>query len=106
MHSSKSEPKPTPLAASPRRRTNEAVAFAHEVATIYPYAHDRFVVSIVFGYSKSDGGIVTPTQAAKAALDYVRKEVDGGTVWHVFDRDTGELFAIEEREFNEAEADK
>jgi len=104
MRSSKSEAKPVPIAESPHRRMTDVVAFSHEIATIYPYHNDRFVVSLIFGYSKQDGGITTPKQAAKTALDYVRKETDGGTVWHVFDRMTGELFALEEREFvNEPE---
>jgi len=101
MHTSKSAPQPTVIAESPRR-TNPEATCAHEVATIYPYAGDRFIVSMIFGYSKRDD-VETVKQAAKAAYDYVRTASDG-TVLHVFDRETGEMHALEEREFvNEPE---
>jgi hypothetical protein len=71
---------------------------ADEVKTIYVGLDDRFVVSLIVGYSEVDG-ICSPEQAAAAALSLTRDAGSGDTCWYVHDRTSGETRVIEQAEF-------
>lgn len=73
----------------------------NEVGTIYVDASDRFVVSLIVGYTEGDD-IATPRAAALAALELTQDEGWTGTTWHVFDRKTGLLHQYEQRVFAQA----
>ena len=71
----------------------------HEIKTIYVGPKDRFVVSLIVGYTEHDGGVATPKEAARAALQLTRDEGSSGTYWHVFDRKTSHSHNFEQGEF-------
>lgn len=80
-----------------------------EIDTIYAHAEDRFIVSLIVGYTEEDlasgdydngDGAVTPKEAARWALDLVRDEGARGTNWFVFDRKTGRMHQFEQNQFD------
>lgn len=82
-------------------------AFPQWAAVAEPYVDgtdlvERFVVTLVVGYDQeTTGGMVTePTEAARAALELTRDVQARSTVWHVFDRHTGQLHRLEQSEFD------
>lgn len=71
----------------------------NEVASIYAHRNERFVVSLVVGYDPSEGDVLTPKSAAASALELTRNDGSNGTVWFVYDRQTGQLHQFEQDEF-------
>lgn len=82
-----------------------------EVDTIYVHDEDRFIVSLIVGYSEEDLGyrlvpgddpesLATPKEAARWALDLTRDEGATGTHWFVFDRKTGRMYVFEQIDFD------
>jgi hypothetical protein len=83
----------------------------NEIDSIYAHAEDRFIVSLIVGYTEEDlfseqdaanGGenTATPREAARWALDLTRDEGASGTYWFVFDRKTGKMHTFEQHEFD------
>lgn len=83
-----------------------------EVQTQYVDPGDRFVVSMVIGYSDDivrdnfeDGARPRVESMAKvaasAALQLTRDEGSSDTVWYVYDRKTGRWFHFEQDEFED-----
>ena len=83
-----------------------------EVETQYVDPNDRFIVSMVVGYSDEDirdnfeDGARPRIEAmakvaASAALQLTRDEGSNGTRWFVFDRKNGQWFAFEQDEFED-----
>jgi hypothetical protein len=69
----------------------EDVFQRHEVGSIYATARDRFVVSLVVGFGAWPRAAKTPLEALRDALVFADcKE----TVWFVYDRETGSLYAL------------
>jgi hypothetical protein len=64
-----------------------------EVRSVYVNQTDRFVVSLVVTYGTGDD-INTPAEAVAAARGLVTEPGCADTVWHVYDRETGERFDI------------
>lgn len=77
----------------------------NEVDSIYVDSDERFVVSLIVGYSAPDHGVApkTPKEAAAAALALTRDEGSYGTHWFVYDRQTGKMHRFEQQEFEEEE---
>ena len=71
--------------------------------TTYTIAADshtsRFVVSLIAGYG-ADDDVHTPEAAATACLELTRDEGAAGTHWYVFDRITGTMHVLAQREFD------
>lgn len=68
----------------------------HEIGNTYVSKSDRWVVSLVVGYSEQDG-IRCPEDALVHALDLTRDGGSWDTHWYVFDRKTGEMYLLEQR---------
>lgn len=92
------------LTASPPPRVT-----LDELDSIYADADDRFIVSLIVGYTEEDlaageydnnDGTITPQEAAKWALELTRDEGATGTHWFVFDRKTGRMHTLEQSEFD------
>lgn len=78
-----------------------------ELNTIYLDDKDRYVVSLIVGYTDEDlqpwieEGDLAPEQAAAlGALDLTRDEGAYGTNWFVYDRLTGKMHNLEQRDFD------
>jgi gamma-glutamylcyclotransferase (GGCT)/AIG2-like uncharacterized protein YtfP len=71
-----------------------------EVGNTYVGVEDRFVVSLVVGYSDSRDGIETPKEAAAAALALTTDDGSAGTHWYVYDRKTRALTLLEQGQFD------
>ena len=74
-----------------------------EIDTIYLSDDDRFIVSLIVGYTEedlTDEGEATPQAAAKWALDLTRDEGARGTHWFVFDRKEQRMHMFEQHEFD------
>jgi hypothetical protein len=84
-------PEPQYLEAeTPRRRDYPPRAYGlHETATVYVGDDERFVVSLIAGYSEADN-VDSPVGAAAAALALTTDEGATGTHWFVSDRHTEE----------------
>lgn len=65
-----------------------------ELGNTYVDADDRYVVSLIVGYS--DEHVNSPEQAAAAALDLTRDDGSADTHWYVYDRVTRTLHLIEQ----------
>lgn len=61
----------------------------NELDTVYLRDTDRYVVSLVAGYSADEVKSAQQAAAAAAALVVLDKDSDD-VLWHVFDRDRGE----------------
>ena len=72
-----------------------------ELGSTYADADDRFVVSLIVGYGEKDD-VSTPQQAVGAALGLTTDDDSPDTQWYCFDRKTGILRMIEQREAQEA----
>jgi hypothetical protein len=70
---------------------------------------ERYVVSLVASYpeaqSDDDDGVVGPLHALAAAIRLTEDSGSGDTQWNVYDRETGELWTIEQGEVYRAGAD-
>jgi hypothetical protein len=75
-----------------------------EVKSIYANASDRFIVSLVVGYD-DDPIVKDAKDAAAHALSLLRDGECGGTIWHVFDRKTGEMHVFKQEEFDDEVAE-
>jgi hypothetical protein len=73
----------------------------NEVTSIYVDPDERFVVSLVVGYSARDD-VHTAEDAARTALELTQDDNATGTVWHVFDRQTQQMHRLSQREFDPA----
>jgi hypothetical protein len=63
-------------------------------------ANEQFVVTLVVGYDPDTApDVTTPEAAATAALELTRDGDPRGTVWHVYDRRTGQTHRFEQSEF-------
>lgn len=92
-------------------RPEKIVSNQPEVGTIYVTDEDRFVVSLVVGYTDDivrnnlDGPKPRVEQLAKvaasAALQLTRDAGSDGTYWFVFDRRTGRWFEFEQGDFED-----
>ena len=93
------------------------VIYGGQVGTIYDMPTDRYIVSLIVGYSrddlKNDPAITidghmprTPLDfarvAAAAALDLTRDDGASGTNWVVYDRHLDRWYVFEQFEFEEA----
>lgn len=67
-----------------------------EIGNTYVGEKDRFVVSLVVGYSEDDG-VETPEEALRSALDLTRDGGSWDTNWYVFDRKTGTMHLLEQK---------
>ena len=72
-----------------------------EVETIYVSPEDRYIVSLVVGYSEEEFSDQsrfpnTPLGAFGGALDLTRDEGSPDTTWFVYDRKTGEMHEFEQ----------
>lgn len=76
----------------------------HELGNTYLGDEDRFVVSLIVGYSERDMNDgehpLTPEAAAALALDLTTDGSCGETHWYVYDRKTGILHQLEQRAFD------
>lgn len=72
-----------------------------EIGNTYVGVEDRFVVSLVVGYSDGRDRINTPKEAAAAALALTRDDGSEGTHWYVYDRNTGRMSLLEQSEFED-----
>lgn len=82
-----------------------------KVDSIYVADNDRFVVSLIVGYSDDDldndenEGYAALSDEEKAlvaarwALALTTDEGSHGTQWHVLDRQTGETYTFEQEDF-------
>jgi len=86
-----------------RDRGNEFERY--EVSSIYVHNDERFVVSLIVGYSPDRDGVRTPEEAALATLDLTRDDGAGGTHWRVYDRATGQTHTFEQRIFDTGDDD-
>lgn len=64
-----------------------------ECRSVYVGGDDRFVVSFASSYSDIAS---TPEQAAAFAIDLAMRD---DTVWFVHDRETGDTYAMETKQF-------
>ena len=71
-----------------------------EIDTIYVDPEERFVVSLIVSYDLQTDGIDTIEAAAQAALEMTRDEGADGTVWHVYDRHTGLMHVLRQKDFD------
>jgi len=79
---------------------------AYEVGTIYVADSDRFIVSLIVGYSDDDLGTKGTIEsrakvAAAAALSLTTDDGSPDTYWFVYDRKTRQSFTFEQGEFDE-----
>lgn len=82
------------------KRNEERHFEAKEILNTYCGRGNRFVVSLLVGYAGYEGDeIDTPEAAAAAALDLTRDGSSGDTHWGVFDRQTGVLHLLEQKDF-------
>ena len=72
-----------------------------EIGNTYVGTEDRFVVSLVVGYSDSRDGIETPEEAAAAALALTTGGGSEDTHWYVYDRKSGEMTLLEQSVFED-----
>jgi hypothetical protein len=70
----------------------------HETATIYVADHERYVVSLVVGYSHSSDEVESPLGAARAALELTTEPGCDSTNWFVYDRETERMHLFEQRD--------
>lgn len=70
-----------------------------ETASIYVDPDERWVVSYIVGYSEADE-VCDHTEAAAAALEFLRAEDSDDRNWFVFDRQTSTLHLIEQGSFD------
>jgi hypothetical protein len=90
--------RPAPSAGG--EQTGEATAPDRELTLAelgnpqYLVGEDRYVVSLIVGYSDSDAA--SPEHAFATALDLTRDLGSDDTTWIVFDRRTGELRRFEQ----------
>lgn len=77
----------------------------NEVESIYVHRNERFVVSLIVGYSdvEGQGDVKTPEEAAAVALALTRDGGRDGTVWFVHDRKTGHRTLLEQSSFEDVE---
>lgn len=68
-----------------------------EVASIYVDERDRWIVSLVVGYSERDD-VHDQGEAIEGALDLINGENSDGTHWFVYDRQTGHMHVDTQRE--------
>lgn len=73
-----------------------------EIGTTYLGDNDRFVVSLVIGWS-ADEHITSARQALSAAIDLTAAEGSSDTQWYVFDRQTKQMHVFEQHEADEIE---
>lgn len=59
------------------------------VDPVYVDPEDRFIVSLVVGYSNGRDKVKTAEEAVLAALNLTRDDNSGDTLWNVYDRKTG-----------------
>lgn len=85
------------MTVNTKRRRNPQPWGDGEIDSIYVESTDRFVVSLIASYDDTD--VKTPHQAAKAALDLMLDEGSGGTLWYVYDRQTGVMTQLEQGDF-------
>lgn len=83
------------------RFTTDATVPAEALNTIYVSElengdDERFIVSLIVGYDEQRDNIVSPEQAVAAAVALTKDHGQSGTMWHVFDRLTGESQFIEQ----------
>ncbi len=71
-----------------------------EIDTIYVDPEERFVVSLVASYDPASSGVQTAEDAARAALGMTRDEGASGTTWHVYDRQTGLMHVLRQKDFD------
>ena len=77
--------------------TNPRKLAIEEIGNTYVGEKDRFVVSLVVGYSEDDG-VKTPEEALAWALELTRDGGSWDTNWYVFDRKTGALHMLEQKQ--------
>jgi hypothetical protein len=78
-----------------------------EVGSIYVDENERFVVSLIVGYSEdalSSTGRVTAKTAALAAVELTRDEGSSDTKWFVYDRKRRVGRFYEQGEFDQGES--
>jgi hypothetical protein len=81
---------------------------ADKLGTVYAVNGGRYVVSLILTYNDSPPADVaagleeihSPEGAAAAALELTRDAGSRGTIWHVFDRLTGQMHPIAQRDFD------
>lgn len=71
-----------------------------EIDTIYVEPEERFVVSLIVRYDPATSGVQTAEDAARAALGMTRDESASGTTWHVYDRHTGRMHVLRQKDFD------
>jgi len=88
------------MARDPRtdRYTENAVHLKHQIGNTYVESTNRFVVSFIVGYDSDDAG--TAKDAADLALELTRDGGRDGTVWFVYDRETGDMTRFEQSDFD------
>jgi len=69
---------------------------AHEIGNTYVSGRDRYVVSLVVGYSEEDLAECSPTEALAQALQLITDEGAAGTHWYVYDRQEKHLYQLEQ----------
>ena len=67
-----------------------------ELGNTYVESDNRYVVSLIVGYS--DREALSPQQAVANALDLTRDDNAYSTHWYVFDRHTHTLHLVEQQE--------
>ena len=65
-----------------------------EIGNTYVGEQDRFVVSVVIGYSESDG-VTSPLEALQAGIRLIEGEGSEDTHFYVYDRKTKQLQLFE-----------
>lgn len=69
-----------------------------EVSSVYVGPGDRYVVSLVVGWSQEQASSML--EAARAALEMTRGPGSEVTHWQVFDRETGETVDLVQQDFD------
>jgi hypothetical protein len=77
---------------------NNTAHIQHQIGNAYVGQDDRYVVSFLVGYSSDDAKC--PEDAANWALELTRDAGSDGTIWFVYDRETGELARFEQSDFD------